>query len=302
MNAWSREDIIIAYALYCVTPLNQINPTNKAIQQVSEIIPHSVASIVMRMRNFQHIDPRAGEGLGHVAKADKLIYEEFKNDWGELSVQAERLTGLALFDASPLQGAKPLSSLTNRSRVSRERQFFHRAVFSAYDSHCYISGCSIPIMLKASHIKPYSKCRTESERTNPENGICLNVFYDTAFDQGLMTITPSRKVYISPIVKTLSDDDFTRSWLISLEGMILPPPDLRRVESFWSTTTTKFSRGVNSHYEHGNLRTLQCRSETDGPKHRRSSTSVHRILQATRLDDSRRILRPTYFRAYGRAA
>lgn len=34
MNAWSREDIIIAYALYCVTPLGKINPSNKVIQQV----------------------------------------------------------------------------------------------------------------------------------------------------------------------------------------------------------------------------------------------------------------------------
>ena len=32
MNAWSREDIIIAYALYCVTPLGKINPSNKVIQ------------------------------------------------------------------------------------------------------------------------------------------------------------------------------------------------------------------------------------------------------------------------------
>lgn len=44
MNAWSREDIIIAYALYCVTPLGKINPSNKVIQQVAEIIPHSVVS------------------------------------------------------------------------------------------------------------------------------------------------------------------------------------------------------------------------------------------------------------------
>ena len=44
MNAWSREDIIIAYALYCVTPLGKINPSNKVIQQVAEVIPHSVAS------------------------------------------------------------------------------------------------------------------------------------------------------------------------------------------------------------------------------------------------------------------
>lgn len=63
MNAWSREDIIIAYALYCVTPLGKINPSNKVIQQVAEIIPHSVASIVMRMRNFRYIDPKVSSGL-----------------------------------------------------------------------------------------------------------------------------------------------------------------------------------------------------------------------------------------------
>lgn len=227
MNAWSREDIIVAYALYCVTPLNQINPRNKAIQQVSEIIPHSVASIVMRMKNFRYLDPRVTSGLKHVAKADKLIYEEFKHDWGALSIEAENLTGLALFDASPLQGAKPLSSLTNHSRVSRERHFFKRAVLSTYDGRCYISGCKLPQMLTASHIKPYSKCRDESDRVNPENGICLNTFYDKAFDSGLLTITPSLKVHISPIVKTLADDDFTRFWLLDLEGIILPPPPPR---------------------------------------------------------------------------
>ena len=63
MNAWSREDIVVAFALYCVTPLNKINPSNKVIQQVAEIIPHSVASIVMRMRNFQFIDPKVSSGL-----------------------------------------------------------------------------------------------------------------------------------------------------------------------------------------------------------------------------------------------
>lgn len=95
MNAWSREDIIIAYALYCVTPLGKINPSNKVIQQVAEIIPHSVASIVMRMRNFRYIDPKVSSGLKNVAKADRMIYEEFKHDWGSLSLEAETLTGLA---------------------------------------------------------------------------------------------------------------------------------------------------------------------------------------------------------------
>ena len=201
MNAWSREDIIIAYALYCVTPLGKINPSNKVIQQVAEIIPHSVASIVMRMRNFRYIDPKVSSGLKNVAKADRMIYEEFKHDWGSLSLEAETLTGLAIFDSSPLQGAKPLSSLTNHGKVSRERHFFKQAVLAAYDDRCFISGCALPQMLVASHIKPYSQCRSEADRVSPDNGICLNTFYDKAFDRGLITITPSMKKYDSAVYK-----------------------------------------------------------------------------------------------------
>lgn len=224
MNAWSREDIIIAYALYCITPLGKINPSNKVIQQVAETIPHSVASIVMRMRNFQYIDPKVSSGLKNVAKADRMIYEEFKHDWGSLSLEAETLTGLAIFDSSPLQGAKPLSSLTNHGRVSRERHFFKQAVLAAYDDRCFISGCALPQMLVASHIKPYSQCRSEADRVSPDNGICLNTFYDKAFDRGLITITPSMKIYVSPIILDSPQDAFTARWLASLDGMVLPPP------------------------------------------------------------------------------
>ena len=98
-----------------------------------------------------------------------MIYEEFKHDWGSLSLEAETLTGLAIFDSSPLQGAKPLSSLTNHGRVSRERHFFKQAVLAAYDDRCFISGCALPQMLVASHIKPYSQCRSEADRVSPDN-------------------------------------------------------------------------------------------------------------------------------------
>ena len=205
MNAWSREDIVVAFALYCVTPLNKINPSNKVIQQVAEIIPHSVASIVMRMRNFQFIDPKVSSGLKNVAKADRLIYEEFKHDWGALSLEAETLTGLDLFDSSPLQGAKALSSLTDHSKVTRERYFFKKAVLATYSGQCFISGCALPQMLVASHIKPYS-------------------FYDKAFDRGLITITPSMKIHVSPSILNAPQDAFTARWLTSLDGNVLPPP------------------------------------------------------------------------------
>lgn len=61
-------------------------------------------------------------------------------------------------------------------------------------------------MLIASHIKPYSECRSEEDRVSPDNGICLNTF-DKAFDSGLITITPSMTVYVSPLVTHRQNDD-----------------------------------------------------------------------------------------------
>lgn len=221
---WTREDILVAYALYCVTPLGQIRTNNKLIQQVAENFPHSVSSLVMRMQNFAAIDPASNiKGAGHTAKADRLIFEEFKNDWGALSVQAEQLTGLNLFDADPINGARPLSSLTDRNKVSRERHFFRASVFASYNNTCCISGMTLPSMLIASHIKPYNKCRVESERVDPENGLLLNTFYDKAFDTGLITVTTDLRIFVAQAVKEKTDA-FTRRWLTDLDGekIVLP--------------------------------------------------------------------------------
>lgn len=222
VRKWLRDDVIAAYALYCITPLNKINPSNKIIQQVAEARELSLASLVMRMRNFQYIDPAiSGEGkkgLGHVAKLDKEIFEEFRNDWGELSIYAEEVTGLAIFDADPEQGARPISSLTEKNKVSRERHFFRASVFAAYNNKCCITGLELPTLLVASHIKPYSECRGSAERTDPHNGLLLNTFYDKAFDQGLITVTKDYTIYVSKLVKEYSYNEFTRQWLIGLEG------------------------------------------------------------------------------------
>ena len=67
------------------------------------------------------------------------------------------------------------------------------------------------------------------------------------------------KIYVSPIILDSPQDAFTARWLASLDGMILPPPpDFRRVESFWSTITTKFLGGS---HEYSNLCSVFCRPD-----------------------------------------
>lgn len=82
----------------------------------------------------------------------------------------------------------------------------------------------ISTLLRASHIKPFNKCKNTNERTNPCNGLLLNTLYDDAFDKGLITITKDYRIWVSAIVKSHSDNNFTKELLINLEGsrIILP--------------------------------------------------------------------------------
>lgn len=214
---WTREDLIIAFALYCVTPLKRINTSNKVIAQAAEAMSRSLPSLVMCMRNFQHLDETTEKGLGHTSKGQRSIYEEFKADWGGLSLEAEHLTGLALFEGSPEQGAKPISSRYDHNAVNRERYFFRKSVFASYDGKCCISGLPFSDLLTASHIKPYSACRDRAERVDPSNGLLLSALYDRAFENGYITLTKDYTFRVA-------GDPLVKAWFSDLEGQSLVRP------------------------------------------------------------------------------
>lgn len=222
---WTEEDVIVAYALYCITPYGQIKASNKLIQQVAAGFSHSIGSLIMRMQNFAAIDPNLDrKGFGHVAKLDKKIFEEFKHDWGSLSFRAEAITKLSLFNADPINGARPISSLHDHKKVSRERAFFRASVFAAYSNKCCISGVKVPRLLVASHIKPYKKCRDSSERVNPSNGLLLNSFYDKCFDSGLITIDKEYRVRMSSQILKQKDNKFISNNLIAYDNKVIVLP------------------------------------------------------------------------------
>jgi putative restriction endonuclease len=74
-------------------------------------------------------------------------------------------------------------------------------ILANYNQTCAISGITVPQLLIASHIIPWSQ--NKKERLNPENGICLSSLYDKAFDSGLISISPDDYTVI--ISKELKD-------------------------------------------------------------------------------------------------
>ena len=130
---WTREELIVAYALYCVIPFSKLNNSNRTIKDAAEIIGRSPAALKMKICNLAALDPdflaTGRVGLwGGISKLDREVYEEFSQDWESLSVKAERIVGLPIFDI-----AEPVYNGDSRRKKSyaeiadkQARKFFRR--------------------------------------------------------------------------------------------------------------------------------------------------------------------------------
>lgn len=163
----------------------------------------------MKIGNFGRLDPELKKqgivGLIHGSKLEEEVWNEFNGNWESLGYESELL--ISKFSKVPLIESAEMEFEDDKIPLGIDREtilkqrvnqnFFRKAVLSGYNSRCCITGIDNPVLLIASHIKPWSKCTDKTERLNPRNGLCLNALHDKAFDRGLITITTNYKVIVS---------------------------------------------------------------------------------------------------------
>lgn len=208
---WSREELIVAFNLYCTLTFTRINATNKSVKELAVIIGRSNNAVAMKLANFARLDPslksRDVKGMTHGGHGEELVWEEFNTNWEQLAYESELI--LANYKGLQIESVIDFSDL-KEIPIGKEREaiimarvnqgFFRKTVLASYQQTCCITGINVPELLVASHIIPWAK--NEKERTNPQNGLCLNALHDKAFDKGLIAITPDFKIRISEILKS----------------------------------------------------------------------------------------------------
>jgi len=237
---WSREELILAFNLYCKIPFGAIHNRNPQVIALAKILDRSPSAVSWKLANLARLDPSLRDrniaGASHGSKLDVEVWEEFTSDWQRLAFESERLLAkrqrrtvedITQIDREGLPRAGKEREALVKQRVNQS--FFRRAVLAAYGGRCCITGLSIPELLVASHIVPWSQ--DEANRVNPRNGLSLNALHDRAFDSGLMTITPDFRVKVSPTVLGSATDPATRGLLarfhgrrVTLPGRFLPDP------------------------------------------------------------------------------
>src|SRR5579864_5548167 len=227
---WTREELIVAFNLYCRIPFGRIHNRNPLIIKLATAIGRTPSAVSWKLANFARLDPalrnRNIAGASHGARAEVEIWNEFSRDWERLAFESEllidQLTGRAAELEEPLLELPAGRTREALIRVRVNQGFFRAAVLASYGARCCITGLSVPKLLTASHIVPWAA--DVKNRTNPRNGLCLNALHDRAFDCGLLTVMPDLKVKLSPKLKKGLTDFAGRVFLRRYENVSIHPP------------------------------------------------------------------------------
>lgn len=232
---WTPEQVKLAFHLYCQLPYGRLHHRNPEIIALANLIGRTPSAVAMKLVNIASLDPvilaSGRKGFSNASKLDRAIWDEFHADWERLVLESEQIRADLKGESSsklkdeqtPIEALEDYTGETRTQSVQQrvKQSFFRRAVLSSYSNRCGITGLSVPSLLIASHIVPWSQ--DKANRLNPSNGLCLSALYDRAFDKGLMTFDEDWRVVLSPQLK--QPDPAVERFFVSIEGQKIELPD-----------------------------------------------------------------------------
>jgi len=236
---WSKDEMVVAFNLYCKIPFGQIHIHNPKIIELSKFLGRTPSAVSWKLANFARFDSslkkRNIKGASHGSKMELVIWDEFNNNPEDFIFNSEKL--LVTYTKKPLlpEDSLLLDTFLGKEGVDKERviktrvnqQFFRSTIIATYDNKCWITGISACELLIASHIIPWAV--DKKNRLNPHNGLCLNALFDKAFDKGLLTITPDYIIKISP---RLLEDNSTYFFTRYNNKQLSPPNRFAPMQEF----------------------------------------------------------------------
>lgn len=242
---WSREHFLIALNLYCKLPFGQLHKGNRLIIEVASKMGRTPSSLAMKLSNFASLDPvqrsRGIRGLQGATKQDRELWDEFQSNMVTLGPTSEELLHdlfttdqsreVDLLQRDKVHLERPAIRIMPEGptetmasvKVRRGQQFFRQSVLNAYGVSCCISGITVPRLLVASHIRPWSAF--PENRMDLRNGLCLSSLHDAAFDSGLMTLDEGFRVVLSKRLKAHFPQPMLEQNFVPFEGQKIRLPE-----------------------------------------------------------------------------
>lgn len=141
---WTRDELILAINLYCKLPFGRLHRANPEVIHLAELIGRTPSSIAYKLVNFASLDPslqaRGIKGASNASKLDKVIWNEFYNNWAELPFESEKL--LSKFENKSIEelndiDIKNLPKGKTREQLVKIRvnqSFFRSSILASYNN------------------------------------------------------------------------------------------------------------------------------------------------------------------------
>ncbi len=228
-KGWTRQQLLIAFGLYCKMPFGKLHSHNPEIIKFAENIERTPSALAMKLTNIASLDPAitstGRKGLKGASAADRNMWKEMENDWENFVLESEKSIASVLNEEEQQEDAF-LSDYSGKTKTIQTtarvgQSFFRSAVLSAYNSKCCITGLSETRLLVASHIIPWRE--DESNRLNPRNGLLLSMLHDKAFDLGIITINDDMTIHVSK--KNIAKDRYFDTSIGHYDGKKITLPE-----------------------------------------------------------------------------
>ncbi|MBK1872413.1 HNH endonuclease [Marinobacter sp. 1-3A] len=222
---------MVALGLYCELPFGKFDERNSRIIEVAKKLERSPGSLAMKLGNLASLDPvitsSGRKGLVGASKADRELWQKFSEQPSK--IMPEIATALESLDKAAFKDSEIIELDDYREETAtaiiqrrKSQSLFRKAVLSAYDNQCCVTGIADPRFLVASHIKPWAE--DLDNRLNPRNGLCLSTFFDRAFDIGLITFSDDYALIVSSELEKQQSNDHIRETFLERSGTAIELP------------------------------------------------------------------------------
>ena len=230
---WTDNEMILTLALYFKLPYHRLNRNTPEVIELATLIGRTNNSVAIRLVNYAACDPSlTSQGkVGMYAGIHKCqpYWDKYANNKEELFWKEANIKSAIIKEPIEAILSIPQQDFSGKEREAIIKQrinqdAFRSIILANYNQTCAISGITVPQLLIASHIIPWSD--NEIERLNPENGICLSALYDKAFDSGLISIDPDDySVIISKELKDYKSAIFYNNHFAQIEHKPIITPE-----------------------------------------------------------------------------
>lgn len=213
MSKWSRDELMLVMNLYTKLRYGQFNYKNIEVIKLAELIGKTPGAVAFKLVHLSRQDAKHKDrvkGLANPGKNAIEMYNTFTSNWDEMLYESEVLLASyqnkniedVFLDKKEIDEIK-VDILLNKEGKDIQRlvktrvnqSLFRRVVINNYSHTCAICGLDIDNLLVASHIIKWSE--DQSQRLNPENGLCLCSIHDKAFEEGFIAIKNDYRIKIS---------------------------------------------------------------------------------------------------------